>query len=64
VQGPGRVPDAIVANGLDFDATLDGRVPLRGHAGLYLRSLLFGYRSGRGDGAGELLSEGGMIHPA
>ncbi|MEE7546646.1 DUF560 domain-containing protein [Xanthomonas sp. Kuri4-1] len=35
-------PDAIVAAGYDYDASLDRRLPLGGHHGLYLRSLLFG----------------------
>lgn len=35
-------PDAIGAAGYDYDASVDRRLPLRGHHGLYLRSLLFG----------------------
>ncbi|HBK46413.1 MAG TPA: hypothetical protein DDZ67_08255 [Xanthomonadaceae bacterium] len=35
-------PQAIVAAGYDYDANVDRRLPLRGHHGLYLRSLLFG----------------------
>ncbi len=35
-------PDAIVSTGYDYDANLNKRLPLRGHHGLYLRSLLFG----------------------
>lgn len=37
-----RLPDAIVASGLDFDGSLSRHLPLKGHHGLYLRSLLFG----------------------
>ncbi|TNL09682.1 hypothetical protein CYD30_12625 [Kosakonia cowanii] len=36
------LPDAIKASGPDFDATLQKRIPLRGHHGLYTRSLLYG----------------------
>lgn len=36
------MPDAITSTGYDYDASLDRRLPLRGHHGLYLRSLLFG----------------------
>lgn len=35
-------PEAISAAGYDYDASVDRRLPLRGHHGLYLRSLLFG----------------------
>ncbi|MFC3655127.1 surface lipoprotein assembly modifier [Xanthomonas hyacinthi] len=38
-----QLPDAIAAGGVDYDASLDKRLPLRGHHGLYLRTLLFGY---------------------
>jgi len=37
-----QLPAAIGAGGVDYDASLDKRLPLRGHHGLYLRSLLFG----------------------
>lgn len=37
------LPAAIEGGGLDFDAGLTRRHPLRGHHGLYLRSLLYGY---------------------
>ncbi|MGO1540184.1 MAG: surface lipoprotein assembly modifier [Luteimonas sp.] len=37
-----RTPAAIVSPGIDFDASLNKRLPLRGHHGLYLRGLLFG----------------------
>jgi len=37
-------PEAIVAFGTDYDASAERRLPLRGHHGLYLRSLLFGQR--------------------
>lgn len=37
-----KLPDAIVATGVDYDASLNRRLPLGGHHGLYLRSLLFG----------------------
>lgn len=37
------LPDAARASGVDFDASINRRVPLRGHHGLFLRSLLFGY---------------------
>lgn len=37
-----KTPDAIVSTGIDYDASLDRRLALRGHHGLYLRSLLFG----------------------
>lgn len=42
-------PQAIASTGYDYDASLGRRVPLRGHHGLYLRSLLFGqgYRDNR-----------------
>lgn len=35
-------PDAIIASGVDYDANLNKRFALRGHHGLYIRSLLFG----------------------
>ncbi len=35
-------PAAITAFGDDYDASLDRRLPLRGHHGLYLRAVLFG----------------------
>lgn len=37
-----RTPDPIVASGYDYDANLNKRVALRGHHGVYLRTLLFG----------------------
>ena len=37
-----QLPDAIAATGLDYDAALNKRLPLRGHHGLYLRALAFG----------------------
>ncbi|MFK3647742.1 surface lipoprotein assembly modifier [Lysobacter enzymogenes] len=37
------LPAAIRGGGLDYDASLTRREPLRGHHGLYLRSLLYGY---------------------
>lgn len=37
-----KTPDAIAATGIDYDATLNRRLPLSGHNGLYLRSLMFG----------------------
>ncbi|BAV99807.1 surface lipoprotein assembly modifier [Lysobacter enzymogenes] len=37
------LPAAIAGAGLDYDASLSKRQPLRGHHGLYLRSLLYGY---------------------
>jgi hypothetical protein len=37
-----NLPDAIVATGYDYDASLGKRLPLRGNHGFYLRSLLFG----------------------
>lgn len=37
-----KLPAAITSTGLDYDASLDKRLPLGGHHGLYLRSLLFG----------------------
>ncbi|WP_407351537.1 surface lipoprotein assembly modifier [Luteimonas sp. R10] len=39
-----KTPDAIVSAGVDYDAGLAKRLPLRGHHGLYLRALLFGQR--------------------
>ena len=35
-------PEAITAFGLDYDASAERRLPLRGHHGLYARALLFG----------------------
>ncbi len=43
-------PTAIVAFGADYDASAERRLPLRGHHGLYLRTLLFG-QSYRDNGA-------------
>lgn len=37
-----RLPDAQAAFGLDYDASLERRLPLAGHHGLYLRGLAFG----------------------
>ncbi|UXS01848.1 surface lipoprotein assembly modifier [Agrobacterium tumefaciens] len=36
------LPEAIRAYGMDFDASLQKRIPLLGHHGLYMRSLLYG----------------------
>lgn len=36
------LPKAIRASGTDFDVSLQKRIPLRGHHGLYTRSLLYG----------------------
>ncbi len=44
-----RTPDKIRAAGMDYDATLNRRLALAGHHGLYLRSLLYG-QSYRGAG--------------
>ncbi len=43
-------PEPIVSAGYDYDANFNKRLALRGHHGLYLRSLLFGqgYRDNRG----------------
>lgn len=35
-------PRAIASSGYDYDANLDRRIALRGHHGVYLRTLLFG----------------------
>ncbi|MFT3763277.1 MAG: surface lipoprotein assembly modifier [Pseudoxanthomonas sp.] len=37
-----QMPGPTTAVGLDYDASLDRRLPLYGHHGLYLRGLLFG----------------------
>lgn len=37
-----RLPDAVNATGVDYDASLNRRHALRGHHGLYLRALAFG----------------------
>ncbi|WP_339649186.1 surface lipoprotein assembly modifier [Halopseudomonas pelagia] len=37
------LPEAISATGLDYEATLNRRVALSGHHGLYARALLYGY---------------------
>jgi len=37
-----RLPDAQAAFGLDYDGSLERRLPLAGHHGLYLRGLAFG----------------------
>ncbi|EMC2290395.1 DUF560 domain-containing protein [Salmonella enterica] len=36
------LPDAIRASGLDFDASAQKRIPLAGHHGAYVRSLVYG----------------------
>lgn len=35
-------PDPIVSSGIDYDASLSRRLPLRGHHGLYVHTQLFG----------------------
>lgn len=37
-----RLPDAQAAFGVDYDASLERRLPLAGHHGLYVRGLAFG----------------------
>ena len=37
------LPEAISASGLDYEATLNRRVALSGHHGVYARALLYGY---------------------
>lgn len=37
------LPEAISATGLDYEGTLNRRVALNGHHGLYARALLYGY---------------------
>lgn len=36
------LPEAIRASGVDFDASAQKRIPLQGHHGVYVRSLLYG----------------------
>ena len=36
------LPETIKASGMDFDASLQKRIPLIGHHGVYVRSLLYG----------------------
>tara|TARA_R110002124_G_scaffold74369_1_gene199670 strand:+ start:5739 stop:7208 length:1470 start_codon:yes stop_codon:yes gene_type:complete len=37
------LPEAVSAAGLDYEATLNRRIALQGHHGLYARALLYGY---------------------
>ncbi len=37
------LPEAISASGLDYEATLNRRIALGGHHGVYVRALLYGY---------------------
>lgn len=37
-----KLPEAITATGIDYDATLNKRHALRGHHGVYLRAIAFG----------------------
>ncbi|HEY0200970.1 MAG TPA: surface lipoprotein assembly modifier [Burkholderiaceae bacterium] len=48
-------PNAIVSSGVDYDANFNKRIALRGHHGLYFRSLLFG-QSWRDNSAYDELS--------
>jgi hypothetical protein len=49
-------PDAIASTGYDYDANLNKRWALRGHHGLYFRSLLFGQGYRDNSGYNELTS--------
>ncbi|TBU99243.1 surface lipoprotein assembly modifier [Stutzerimonas kirkiae] len=37
-----KLPEAVSATGLDFEGTLNKRIALRGHHGLFIRSLVYG----------------------